>query len=144
MVDGWQYKGFGISAQSMSMNGLSYNIGKNDGSILTRIGFNDSYEPNIYYSLLKQELLAKFIAISGYSGGFSLPTANQIIDGQFVSRYADVLKFLSDKNLITCSGDRIQISKEGFRYYGAILSMFYPINNIDAYANNQNPSYLHK
>ena len=144
MLDGWQYKGFGISAQSMSMSGLSYNIGKNDGSILTRIGFNVSYEPNIYYSLPKQELLAKFIAISGYSGGFSLPTANQIMDGQFVSIYTDVLKFLSDKNLITCSGDRIQISKEGFRYYGAILSLFYPINNIKAYANNQNSSYLHK
>lgn len=132
MLDGWQYKGFGISAQSMSMNGLSYNIGKNDGSILKRIGFNDSYEPNVYYSLPKQELLAKFIAISGYSGGFSLPIANQIMDGIFVSKFADVLKFLTDKNLITCSRERIQISKEGFRYYGAILSMFYPLNNIEA------------
>ena len=144
MLDGWQYKGFGISAQSMSMNGLSYNIGKNDGSVLKRISFNDSYEPSIYYSLPKQELLAKFIAISGYSGGFSLPIANQIMDGKFVSIYADMLKFLSDENLITCSGERIQISKEGFRYYGAILSMFYPLNNIEAYANNHILSYLPK
>lgn len=144
MLDGWQYKGFGISAQSMSTNGLSYNIGKNDGSVLKRIGINDSYEPNIYYLLPKQELLAKFIAISGYSGGFSLPIANQIMDGKFVSIYADVLKFLSDKKLITCSGERIQISKEGFRFYGAILSMFYPINNIVAYANNHILSYLPK
>ena len=55
-----------------------------------------------------------------------------------------MLKFLSDENLITCSGERIQISKEGFRYYGAILSMFYPLNNIEAYANNHILSYLPK
>ncbi len=128
MLDGWQYKGFGISAQSMSMNGLSYNIGKNDAGVLKRIGLIGSYEANSHYSLPRQELLAKFIAISGYSGGFSMTTANRIMDGKFFSIYGNVLRFLRKAGLIIRSDDEIRFSEEGFRHYGAILSLFYPIN----------------
>lgn len=92
MFDGWQYKGFGISAQSMSKYGVSYNLGKNgsvskmvDKDWLINNGY--SYEASTYYQLPRQELLNKFIAISGYSGGFSLPAAREIFRTEFDIRY---------------------------------------------------------
>lgn len=54
IFEGWQYKGFGISAQSMSRFGVSYNLGKNqhiskmiDSEWL--IDNDYSYESPIYY-----------------------------------------------------------------------------------------------
>lgn len=62
MFDGWQYNGFGISAQSISPFGVSYNIGKNkaiskflDKEWLHKNG--GSYEAISYYQLHRHELL---------------------------------------------------------------------------------------
>ena len=125
MFDGWQYKGFGISSQSMSQSGLSYNIGKNapvskylSDSIL-------SYEATKSYILPSQEVFAKFIAVSGYSGGFSISVARKILGNEFDAKYRNTIKFLFSENLITIKNDRLQLTKSGFRYYGAILSLFH-------------------
>lgn len=130
MFDGWQYKGFGISAQSMSQFGVSYNIGKNESIVklidqdwLIHHGY--SYECSTYYKLPRLELLNKFIAISGYSGGFSLSAAKTIFGDDFDSRYNTVLNFLINENLAAIKGDRLQLTPNGFRHYGAILSLFY-------------------
>lgn len=130
MFDGWQYKGFGISAQSMSPYGVSYNIGKNEavGKLIDQdwiINNGYSYEPSTYYQLPRQELLNKFIAVSGYSGGFSLSSAKNIFGDDFETRFSSVLTFLIDENLATLEGDRLQLSETGFRHYGAVLSLFY-------------------
>jgi len=126
MLDGWQYKGFGISAQSMSSEGLAYNVGKNESAnILRIIDDADSFETGIYYQLSKDELLAKYIAISGYSGGFNLSAAKELFGPEFDSQYKQVIDFLTCERLVTINGDRLQFTKLGFRNYGAVLSLFY-------------------
>lgn len=130
MFEGWQYKGFGISAQSMSLFGISYNIGKNEavGKLVNKEWLRDnnySYEATRYYKLTRQELFSKFIAISGYSGGFSISSAKEILGLEFDSKFKQTLDFLVAEKLVEKHGDRIQITKVGFRNYGAILSLFY-------------------
>ena len=58
MIDGISYKGFGISAQSMSKDGISYNIGKNSKSI-ARIVNIKSFSEEFTYILPKEEVLSK-------------------------------------------------------------------------------------
>ena len=128
MFDGWQYKGFGISAQSMSEYGVSYNMGKNEST--GKLIDNHSYESIAYYDLPSNELLNKFIAISGYSGGFSLSGAKSLFGEDFATRYNHILHFLIDEKLATISGDRLQLTKTGFRHYGAILSLFYSLGTV--------------
>ncbi len=130
MFEGWQYKGFGISAQSMSRFGVSYNLGKNQsiGKMIDRewIANNSySYEPQSYYQLPREELLSKFIAISGYSGGFSLTAAKDIFGQDFDMKFIQILDFLIRENLAIKDGDRLQLTASGFRHYGAVLSLFY-------------------
>ena len=130
MFDGWQYKGFGISAQSMSRYGVSYNVGKNVaiGKIIGQkwlINHGSTYESPTYYRLPPQELLNKFIAISGYSGGISLAAARSILGEDFESRYSNQISFLLQQNLATLKSDRIQLTPTGFRHYGPLLSLFY-------------------
>lgn len=130
MFDGWQYKGFGISAQSMSRFGVSYNLGKNQtiGKLVSKEWLqnnNYSYDALQYYKLPRKELLSKFIAISGYSGGFSLSAAKDLFGTDFNSNYLHVIDFLIVEDLATIKDDRLQLTEEGFRHYGAILSLFY-------------------
>lgn len=129
MFDGWQYKGFGISAQSMSRFGIAYNLGKNqhigkmvDSEWLIDNGY--SYESPTYYPLPREELLSKFIAISGYSGGFSLSAAKELYGPEFISDYQHIIHFLVNENLALIIGDRLQLTELGFRHYGAVLSLF--------------------
>lgn len=130
MFNGGQYKGFGISAQSMSHFGVSYNIGKNEaiGKLVSKGWLKDnnySYEATQYYKLPRQELFSKFIAISGYSGGFLLSSAKEILGLEFDSKYKRVLDFLVAEKFAVVYGDRLQITQNGYRNYGAILSLFH-------------------
>ena len=134
MFDGWQYKGFGISAQSMSPFGISYNIGKNRAveKLIDTDRQNNgyTYEASTYYRLPRRELLNKFLAISGYSGGFSLSAAKSIYGDDFDSSYSMVLSFLIKENLATIKGERLQLTEAGFRHYGAVLSLFYSLDKV--------------
>lgn len=130
MFNGGQYKGFGISAQSMSHFGVSYNIGKNEaiGKLVSKGWLKDnnySYEATQHYKLPRQELFSKFIAISGYSGGFLLSSAKEILGLEFDSKYKRVLDFLVAEKFVVVYGDRLQITQNGYRNYGAILSLFH-------------------
>lgn len=124
MFEGWQYKGFGISAQSMSHTGISYNIGK--GSVdVVQIPEVQTFESFRHYALPSREIFAKYIAISGYSGGFSMKTAKHLYGDHFDSRFGNIISALENEGLITISRDRLQMTRKGYRHYGAILSMFY-------------------
>ena len=126
MLDGWQYKGFGMSAQSMSKYGVAYNIGKNSKSINKIINESQFYESSRYYRLPPEELLSKFIAISGYSGGFSIDAAKQIYGLNFEKDFSPILNYLIKHGLIFINSNRVQLTNEGMRHYGSILSLFYP------------------
>lgn len=130
MFEGWQYKGFGISAQSMSRFGVSYNLGKNQhiGKMMDSEWLIDndcSYESPTYYQLPRVELLSKFIAISGYSGGFFLSAAKELYGSDFISDYQHIIHFLVNENLALTIGDRLQLTELGFRDYGTVPSLFY-------------------
>ena len=124
MFEGKQYKGFGISAQSMSEFGLSYNKGKNLDDLI-RILDETTFESHNYYALPPKEVFSKFIAISGYSGGFSLDACRRLYGEDFDKDFHKVIGTLKRNQLISIHGDRLQLTKKGFKNYGSILSMFY-------------------
>ena len=78
MIDGTGYKGFGISAQSMCSEGLSYNIGKTS-TLTNKIIESPTYKPEYIYKLPPQELAAKYILKSA-------TIIQYTIKGRFMSR----------------------------------------------------------
>ena len=128
MIFGTQYKGFGISAQSMSRHGVSYNIGKGSKDIDKLISNRKTYENDRYYKLPMSELLSKFIAISGYSGRIYVPAADKFTEFEnFMEEFEEEIDFLRREKLITVDYIRrtIDITEDGYKYYGAVFSLFY-------------------
>ncbi|GAB1416931.1 hypothetical protein MASR2M117_23370 [Paludibacter sp.] len=124
MLYGKPYKGFGISAQSMNSNGISYNIGKNSKD-LTNVINCDNYTEEYTYILPKQELLSKYIAISGYYGRFSLITATEILGIDSKQFFYKKIEFCLNNELLTLDNDFLHITQKGYRNYGAVFSLFY-------------------
>ncbi len=124
MLEGTPYRGFGISAQSMSPTGIAYNPGKNEHALsdyLTRSTFAEDY----HYALPPEELLSKYIAIAAYSGGFSLTHASRILGRDAANYFRSELNFCRSHGLISLDDDRVQITRKGFLHYGAVFALFY-------------------
>ena len=124
MLEGASYKGFGLSAQSMSSQGVSYNVGKvarPDLALLARSTFGEQDT----YLLPPEELAAKYIAISAYHGSFSLSHLSQMLDCDARSRYETAMAYCLENGLMEQSGDRLCITRKGFCHYGAVFSLFY-------------------
>ena len=118
------YYGVGISAQSKGDNGLSYNYGKNHEKYPDCFE-NGRIKKGDTYLLPEQELLSKFIAVSGYYGAINLNVCSQIIKQDFGQKYQNEIEFLKHKKYINIQDGNMIITKKGFEYYGAILGMFY-------------------
>lgn len=129
MKEGCSYKGFGMAAQSMSKHGLAYNIGK-DGKNLKRIQMMDSYTEEYTYLLPPLEKVSKYIAIAAYSGSFSLKVVSSILSCDAKNVFSNQLEFCIEKGLITLENDIVRITKDGFKYYGAVFSLFYDSKNM--------------
>lgn len=130
MLEGGDYKGFGISAQSMFNGNVEYNIGKNHSNILEliptgRLPKDVSFEATDHYELPDDEKFAKFICVSGYSGGFNWQIAKKKYMPNFFQRFGKLLDFLVDSGYVEITSDRIQLTEKGFDNYGPILSLFY-------------------
>lgn len=136
MHDGGDYKGFGISAQSMSDGNVEYNVGKNAKDILSliptgKIPKDATFEALEHYDLPVAEKFAKFVCISAYSGGFNWRKAKERFYPDFFERFGTVLDFLINRQNvygngdIIISNDRISVTKDGFRHYGPLFSLFY-------------------
>lgn len=136
MFDGADYKGFGISAQSMSDGNVEYNVGKNAKDILSLIPTGKTpkdatFEASEYYDLPIAEKFAKFVCVSAYSGGFNWRKAKERFYPDFFERFGKVLDFLSNRQNvygngdIIISNDRISVTEDGFRHYGPLFSLFY-------------------
>lgn len=124
MLEGASYKGFGLSAQSMSRQGVSYNVGKiprPDSALLARSTFDEQDT----YLLPPDELAAKYIAISAYYGSFSLEHLSDTLSCDAGQHYKVPTTFCLENGLMERSGDRLCITREGFRHYGAVFSLFY-------------------
>lgn len=130
MLSGEDYKGFGISAQSMADGNVAYNKGKNATDIISLIPSefqygNESFEAMEHYGLPISEKFAKFVCISAYSGGFDWRIVRQRFYPDFFERFKDVINFLKSNGYIEVTANRIQITRKGFAHYGAIFSLFY-------------------
>lgn len=130
MFEGHDYKGFGISAQSMSDGNVEYNVGKNHPDIRSlipnsKIPQEISFDATEHYDLTNEEKFAKFVCVSGYSGGFDWRIAEKRYMSDFFQRFDDLLDFLIEGNYIEITSNRIQLTKKGFSNYGPILSLFY-------------------
>lgn len=122
MIDCAPYKGFGISAQSMNREGVSYNVGKNgfQKALLNRCSFEEEFT----YQLPDNEIAAKYIAIAAYSGAFSIAVLSSLKqDARQI--YREQLDFCLSNDLLRRKGSWIQITEKGFEYYGALFSLFY-------------------
>lgn len=122
MTEGCAYKGFGISAQSMSSAGVSYNMAKNAASLPLRA---ESYEQGDTYLLPPQELMAKYIAIAGYCGRFSLRVASEKLGADAAAHLQEPLRFCRERGLAEQRGEWVHITRAGFRHYGAVFSLFH-------------------
>lgn len=123
MLNGAPYKGFGLSAQSMSSVGLSYNTGKAaslDPSLLSA----ESYPEEYTYRLPRKELAAKYMAISAYNGSFSLDRLKSF--GVEKETLDETLDFCFSNGLLSIGKEaRVCVTKKGFKHYGALFSLFY-------------------
>lgn len=122
MLNGAAYKGFGLSAQSMSSSGLSYNVGKLSMTPKEIIGSN-SYPEEYTYLLPARELAAKYLAISAYNGSFSMERLKDL--GINEESIKEALDFFVFQGLLLKDADRFYVSKKGFAHYGAIFSLLY-------------------
>jgi oxygen-independent coproporphyrinogen-3 oxidase len=128
MLMGVPYKGFGISAQSMSPNGISYNIGK--ATNMTRRALSElSFKEEFTYSLPPKELAAKYIAIAAYNGSFSLPRVSELLGIDAWEYYKEEFEYCIDLGLLNIENGRAFITELGFKHYGAVFSLFYAKND---------------
>lgn len=124
MIYNISYKGFGISAQSKSKLGISYNIGKNHEDIDTCFKNNSFYAKDIYM-LPKEELVAKYVMISLYYGEFDLKIITDILNEDSKEYYKKELDFLVNNKYINIVDEKIKLTRKGFKYYGAVGALFY-------------------
>ncbi|MGN1022756.1 MAG: hypothetical protein ACI4OJ_04590, partial [Lachnospiraceae bacterium] len=124
MLDGIAYKGFGISAQSMSPLGLSYGTCK-DASLVNMPDI-PAIREEYNYALPPGELAAKYISIALYSGSFRLSALKRILQADPDEVYPAQLDFLLSHGYAGKHSDKIFLTHRGFRYYGAVGALFWP------------------
>jgi oxygen-independent coproporphyrinogen-3 oxidase len=131
MMEGKAYKGFGISAQSMSNYGISYNSLKM---------CNDRYLPQIQeiveediYWLPPEEIVAKYVCVALYSGRFSLKVISGILGGDPHEIYKEELQYLLEGGYINIRDDVVWLTQKGFRVYGAIAAFFWSAASKERY-----------
>ena len=123
MLNGAAYKGFGLSAQSMSSSGIAYNVGKL--VVTPQNELNKKGYPELFtYLLPPTELASKYMAISAYNGSFSIARLRDY--GISERSLNEILSFCIDEGLLY-KGERdwMFITKKGFKHYGALFSLFY-------------------
>ena len=130
------YKGFGVSAQSMSLSGISYNILKSfSSSLLPQI--EEIKEEDIYL-LPAEEVVAKYICISLYSGRFNLNVVSKILGNGAARIYDSELDFLIENGLADINNGVCCLTEKGFRYYGAVASLFWSDKHKELYLISKN------
>ncbi len=111
------YKGIGISAQSMSDIGLSYNKGKGIKHFSEAANAEE-----YYYRLPLHETLAKYISIGLYNGSINIGE----LESRFSIDISKQLNFLVQRGLaLKQADDFLYLTEEGFKHYGAIGALIY-------------------
>ncbi len=123
MNQGIPYKGFGISAQSMGMEGIAYGSLKN--TELTAIPDMASIGAASNYLLPGDEMAAKYVSIGMYSGRFRLDVLSRFLGSDARKWFAEELAYLLRHGYIRITGDEASVTEKGFRYYGAVTALFW-------------------
>ena len=123
MGNGVPYKGFGISAQSMSTKGISYNSLK--GSHDLHMPEIEQIEEAYTYLLPPEEIAAKYVCIALYSGRFRISALTRLLGEDAKSHFAEEFGWLLEHDYIKMEKDFCQVTETGFRYYGAIAALFW-------------------
>ena len=129
MLNGAAYKGFGLSAQSMSSSGIAYNVGKLAVTPQNELN-KESYTELFTYLLPLNELASKYMAISAYNGSFSIARLRDY--GISERTLNEIVGFCIDEGLLyKGERDRMFITPKGFKHYGALFSLFYANNRFN-------------
>jgi len=123
MEQGFPYKGFGISAQSMGLIGISYGSLKNTD--LCMIPEMDSIETSSNYRLPKEEMAAKYVSIAMYGGSFRLDALSRILGADAKTYFSEEMEYLLQNGYVSVVDDYVAVTEKGFRYYGAIAALFW-------------------
>jgi oxygen-independent coproporphyrinogen-3 oxidase len=123
MGSGIPYKGFGVSAQSMSDKGISYNSLK--GSSELHMPQIERIKEIYTYLLLPEEIAAKYVCIALYSGRFRFSALSRLLGTNAKEYFAEELSWLLNHDYIRLEDDFCQVTKAGFRYYGAVAALFW-------------------
>ncbi len=117
------YKGFGISAQSLSDKGLSYNILK--GVRQAHLPAYEEITEADIYRLPADERAAKFVSISLYSGQIDLTVLSDIVQEDAHTFYDEQFTFLAKHGLAKEEGDSLYLTEDGVRLSGGIAALFW-------------------
>ena len=129
MLNGAAYKGFGLSAQSMSSLGIAYNVGKLAVTPQNELN-KESYTELFTYLLPLNELASKYMAISAYNGSFSIARLRDYGISERILN--EIVGFCIDEGLLyKGERDRMFITPKGFKHYGALFSLFYANNRFN-------------
>lgn len=123
MTEGLPYKGFGLSAQSMSSHGVAYNLGKNGGRIKQLVDLT-TFPEEFTYALPPAQVAAKYIAIAGYYGAFSLDVITNRFGCIQTDAFRETLRAFQLQGFLRLISDHyVQITPKGFKHYGAVFSI---------------------
>lgn len=123
MRKGVAYKGFGVSAQSMSWNGISYNSLK--GNTSSEMPYIDEIIERDIYQLPPEEIVAKYVSISLYNGCFDLDIITEIIGNDAKKVYNKELEYLLEKKYIRFADGMVYLTEIGFKYYAVVAAFFW-------------------
>lgn len=135
MLNCTPYKGFGVSAQSMSLNGISYNILKSSKALLLP-PIEEIKEEDVYL-LPAEEIAAKYVCVALYSGRFSLNVLSKILGRDATKIYANELEFLIENNLVSIRDKICYLTEKGFKFYGAVASLFWSDRHKELYLSSR-------
>ena len=114
----------------MNRKGISYNHGKNI-TLQKKHVYESSYNEEYTYILPGQELCAKYIAIAAYCGQFSISKLSELLGTDAEIYFKEQLSFCESEKLLVRADDNMFITPYGFKYYGAVFSLFYPSDSCD-------------
>lgn len=129
-MQGYFYKGFGPSAQSMTNTGITYNLWKNSEKFSKEIDIKNLLDVNTYengdvYKLPKAELSAKMICISLYQCMINLKNLEKFYNNNLLKTKKEIVDFLLKEDLIKINKDNLYITKKGYKYYSVIGYLLY-------------------
>lgn len=127
VINGTDYIGFGLGAQTFIQNYIAYNEGALTKSLKK---YFEKIDNNIFpiqdiYDLPEDEVIAKMICVTFYFCFLDLEKFYKRFNIKFKEYFKDEIKFLEEKKLIYFDGNKMHVNKMGDENLSGIISMFY-------------------